>query len=110
MRLIDAGELKEQLEQIFEEANKWKNKTALVGDHIRYERADGAVAAYIEAIMTVNKAPTIDAVPVVRCKDCKYSNDLYSGSRLCCLWTEYGEYGAVVSENDYCSNGRRDKK
>lgn len=52
------------------------------------------------AIEFVKSAPTIDAVPVVRCKDCKW----------------YGEAGCAIhivddsdkpKENDFCSFGER---
>lgn len=56
MRLIDADELKEQLYRLYWEAVGRKSATLY----------------YLEAIMIVDKASTIDAVPVVRCKDCKY--------------------------------------
>ena len=104
MRLIDADELKGQLERIFKEAYEWKNKTALAGDHSRYERADGAVAAYIEAIMTVNKAPTVDAVPVVRCKDCKWFRDV---DDYCICISDESPKGLFVKSNDFCNRGIR---
>lgn len=28
--------------------------------------------------MVINKSPTVDAVPVVRCKDCKYNNHCFT--------------------------------
>lgn len=47
----------------------------------------------------LDNAPTIDAVPVVRCKDCKYLmfSDFYG---------ECGRgYMGIVSPDDYCSKG-----
>ena len=105
MRLIDADELKGQLERIFKEAYEWKNKTALAGDHSRYERADGAVAAYIEAIMTVNKAPTVDAVPVVRCKDCKWADDM-GPSGIYCNHPD-GRNTIFALPDEFCDRGER---
>ena len=69
MRLIDANAL-------IEEAN-----------------ADGAYG-YVDAFQIAN-APTVDAVEVVRCRDCKHR---YSDS-----WCEY------VDDNDnfYCARGER---
>ena len=60
----------------------------------------------------IDKAPTIDAVPVVRCRECKYSS-LPSG-----FTQRYGEPGTLschfgpcnrrnVNENDFCSYGQR---
>lgn len=57
----------------------------------------------IFAARMVNKMPPVDAVPVVRCRDCKY---LYTD--------EYGvlacaESGAMLNpeEDDFCSRGQR---
>lgn len=53
----------------------------------------------------IDEAPTVDAVPVVRCRDCKYSEP-YNGStkstlRLKCL------YRSGVLENWFCEHGKR---
>lgn len=48
----------------------------------------------------INEAPIIDAVPVVRCKDCVNGN-MDRGFFLCC------SSGMVVNEDDFCSYGER---
>ena len=49
---------------------------------------------------TVQKAPTIDAVPVVRCKDCKHSrNDELWHMRWC--------KGVTVKDEHFCADGER---
>lgn len=60
-------------------------------------------AFYRVPYYAIENAPTLDAVPVVRCRDCKY---LYTD--------EYGflacaESGAMLNpeENDFCSYGQR---
>lgn len=53
----------------------------------------------------IDKAPTIDAVPVVRCKDCKYSSyDSELNDAMICTRTNdgYWRHG-----NDFCSYGER---
>ena len=54
------------------------------------------------ATLILQEAPTVDAVPVVRCKDCKW------------LYDEMGDYccrshrGLVrICENSFCSYGER---
>lgn len=47
----------------------------------------------------VDEQPTIDAVPVVRCKDCKYWRDDD------CKNDNHGY--CPISENDFCSRGVR---
>lgn len=50
----------------------------------------------------VEEQPTVDAVEVVRCKDCKYCD---RGN--CDFWDD--GYGAIVSMDDFCSQGERRK-
>ena len=61
------------------------------------EYADG----WNSAIKIIDNAPTVDDVPVVRCKDCKHL--IFSDC--------YGECGAarigIVSPYDFCSYGER---
>ena len=52
----------------------------------------------------IRRRPTIDAVEVVRCKDCKYwqdNNDGYPHEE--CRW----EHGETPDANDFCSYGER---
>lgn len=55
------------------------------------------------ALDEIRHAPTVDAVPVVRCKDCEYSYDEIS--YLCC------SHGVCVDcevpPNFYCAYGKR---
>ena len=59
---------------------------------------------YVEAIFAVADAPTIDAVEVVRCKDCKQGkiDTLYGSVLYHCL----GGYGFNKAEH-FCSYGER---
>ena len=52
----------------------------------------------------IRKRPTVDAVEVVRCKDCKYwqdNNDGYPHEE--CRWW----HGETPDDNDFCSYGER---
>ncbi len=85
MRLIDADALKSKVQ-----AQEWKR--------------DPAVILALDWIyMLINEQPTIDAVPVVRCKECEYYNI------TCCSsgtgWCENMDMG--VSDDFYCANGAR---
>ena len=54
---------------------------------------------------------TVDAVPVIRCRDCKYSRELNHEDPKerqfieGCVWCMNWEYG--VFPDDYCSNAKR---
>ena len=54
----------------------------------------------------INEQPTVDAVEVVRCKDCQYS-----GTDSCPTWYEdrmtYRDCWHLDGDNDFCSYGER---
>lgn len=54
------------------------------------------------ALDEIRHAPTVDAVPVVRCKDCKYRDGTPGQPNILC---------AQMHEDDFCSYGecREDK-
>lgn len=55
----------------------------------------------------IDNAPTIDAVPVVRCKDCRYYQDNNGGyPNADCKWCK----DETPDANDYCSCGERNEK
>ena len=89
MRLIDAKEMESGIKEAF------KENPFLMGMLLRW----------------VRKHPTIDAVPVVRCKDCNnYADAIGKDSgKPCgygqCKWPT-GIRG-IVCADDYCSFGER---
>ena len=55
-----------------------------------------------DVIMMIKTAPTVDAVEVVRCRECKYHEDTHvTGFEHCCL------YDLTMRYNDFCSYGKR---
>lgn len=60
----------------------------------------------LSVLEKLDAAPTIDAVEVVRCKDCKYSYDNISGlycSHGVCIY-------CIVPPDFYCPEGKRKEK
>lgn len=55
----------------------------------------------------IEKAPTVDAVPVVRCKDCKYSCKDRNGRTCEGYWYELSEFAVPVEDDGFCSYGER---
>ena len=55
----------------------------------------------------INELPTVDAVPVVRCKDCKHyqfaDNRAFGFPVRRCEWTGFED----VDDEDFCSRGER---
>ena len=64
------------------------------GDALMYEANSDGAYGYVDA-KQISDAPTIDAVEVVRCRDCKHR---YSDS-----WCEYVD----DDDNFYCARGER---
>lgn len=92
MRLIDADALKEELLKAKEENEK---------EHL--------VLIDNDFITLIHDAPTVDAVEVVRCKDCK--NGVSVGNDLSCShFSGLCGLNVVVNNNEFCSYGERANK
>lgn len=61
----------------------------------------------VMAVDDLSYLPTIDAVPVVRCKDCKYIYTIGSYPFVVCSCTHNKGLGDNVKLNDFCSYGER---
>ena len=58
-------------------------------------------------VRMLNEAPTIDAVSVVRCKECKwYDNGQNESDSWNCCTRHFGHY-IDVNDDDFCSYGER---
>lgn len=58
------------------------------------------------ALDEIRHAPTVDAVVVTRCKDCKYSCEDETGRTCEGYWYELSEFAVSVKDNDFCSRGK----
>lgn len=52
----------------------------------------------------IDMMPTVDAVPVIRCKDCRNSDPWYAYERRCFLWSENG---ISVFDDGFCNYAER---
>lgn len=94
MRLIDADELKELI----------CNNVYPVQDAFNTQDYGMFWTGGIEK--AIDNAPTIDAVPVVRCKDCVHCADDWNGNQP--MFTcELGMCGESVEPKDFCAYGER---
>ena len=97
MRLIDADKLKK-------EVLMWMPSDPCgIAEKERPIETDIVVSLMME----IEDAPTIDAVEVVRCKDCKHAHMTYGGEcKYCDKWEEDGE--ALYLDGDFfCAYGER---
>lgn len=60
-----------------------------------------------EAKIAIEKLPTADVVPVLRCKDCKSSCKDGNGRTCEGYWYELSEFAVPVKDDDFCSYGER---
>ena len=97
MRLIDGDVAVENIEE-------WLNSvgTALIGNGLSYTG---------ELMGCIEDAPTVDAVPVVRCRECKHWKP--SGSKAGNSFSDMEYIGGCEftkycrRESDFCSYGER---
>lgn len=87
MRLIDADALAKAFREAAETDDSKDNRTYWS-------------EALISAAEEADDAPTVDAVEVVRCKDCKWFGDLGCAIRIV-------DDSDKPTENDYCSFAER---
>lgn len=89
MRLIDADKLKAKVR-----AQEWKR--------------DPTIMLALDWIyMLIDNSPTIDAVPVVRCSECRFRNTSWYDKRdmfeSFCRW----DRDESPNDDDYCSYGEK---
>lgn len=97
MRLIDADALRKDLVETLRLCKQWMDDAK---DDETKVVSEANWFAFLEAKLRLDSAPTIDAVPVVRCKDCRHSQkDELWGMRWC--------KGATVKDEHFCADGER---
>lgn len=98
-RLIDAIELP----KLFDAEYKQTMELILSGE----KQLDNLAEGFAEATHIVKYiAPTVDAVPVVRCRECRHHYDAISGP--CCSFGPCVDN--IMSPDDFCSYGEREKE
>lgn len=88
-RLIDGDALMTELSTMYKEPTSTEDFMA-----IGYDKA------IADVVVTAHRQPTVDAVEVVRCKDCKYRDDY----DFC---TGRGYPNALVPDDGFCDKGKR---
>lgn len=103
MRLIDADQM------AVDESEAYMSAQVQITDDLKWLVN---FAAHSKIQKLIADTPTVDAVPVVRCKDCKHYRNYPNG--LCYLHTEpktnsrgYSGDAVCVEPEDFCSYGER---
>jgi hypothetical protein len=95
-RLIDANALRKRMFSYYSCVNENSSKEYYRGETLmNYEVAD-----LIEDC--IDEAQTVDAVPVVRCKDCNWHTGCQAPSVMFCK-----KYNTFMAADDFCSYGER---
>ncbi len=68
-----------------------------------YTASDTVKITVQEAVNILDETPTIDAEPVVRCKDCRWVHYESADVRCCTLHKGL----AMISPDSFCSYGKR---
>lgn len=92
MRLIDANALLEKLSRMI--------------NYCKTDKKVGGLTALFQVGDAVMDSPSVDAVPVIRCKDCDNRIYINMGAEIgvvggCCI------YEAALPEDFYCAYGKR---
>lgn len=103
MRLIDADQM------AVDESEAYMSAQVQITDDLKWLVN---FAAHSKIQKLIADTPTVDAVPVVRCKDCKYYNrgELLAPNKFCFRLkhpTENRLIGYNFAPNDFCSYGEQ---
>ena len=79
------------------------DRTSIFPNGVFYVNGDNPMTSLDELINRIHNAPTVDAVEVVRCKDCKHFVQAEHG----CNHFGYYSHTPWVDEVDFCSYGER---
>lgn len=105
MRLIDADALKESLTETLHRCDEWIENAK---DGETRTIAESNYTAFLESILRVKDAHTIDAVPVVRCKDCRHWSEMQNSAGACLRHSVIdGSWWTGTDSTDYCSFAER---
>lgn len=109
MKLIDADAYAEEMKKRQDACKEWTQRTIDTADEENYLRSCGAYAVFVEAKLLLENQPTIDAVEVVRCEECRYGiteHGISNGWVLCSK--PYTERGNAMHRTDwFCADGER---
>lgn len=102
VRLIDANALDDSFRDSIVKCKQWFEEASVLREKESTARAEQACVTFMECSMRLKKQPTVDAVPVVRCKECKYLG--YNDGYYFCnaIGLSFGD-----KPNWFCADGER---
>ena len=115
-RYIDADAYAAEMKQRQDALKEEMDHAEAMENWEMYYGMSRAFSVFVEAKLTLDAMPTVDAVPVVRCRECKNWDTEYSSGRkslgnyrcVCHEWSnEEDGFYRYTAEDDYCSYGER---
>ena len=101
MRLIDADSLMEEL-------SKWLKEVDPAHPSENYALLPMEEDIIVSTLMTIEEQPTIEAVPVIRCKDCRYMRiERTEGSLSPTYWCYCEQTNCDTDSWGYCHRAER---
>ena len=106
MRLIDADTIEPFLKEERDFHKKMYDNMQQPCEHDDKQIVGAYYTAYSKSYRAIKDAPTIDAVPVVRCKDCKHRDP--EDKRCDCGGHEWVKGKILPVKDDwFCADGER---
>ena len=102
MRLIDADAYAAEMKTRQDACKEMIDAAEEDGNDEVYDRMNCAFGIFVEAKLTLDAMPTIDAVPVVRCNDCKHHEVFKDGANGWC-----NGHGCQTDVTYFCADGER---
>ena len=112
-RYIDADAYAAEMKTRQDACLELMNAAREMDNEKMYGQKSAAFSVFVEAKLTLDAMPTVDAVPVVRCRECKYAHLTYDGDiKYCDLLAVKDEYGDCDpcfyrSGDWFCADGER---
>lgn len=104
-RLIDANAYAAEMKTRQDACLELMNAAREMDNEEMYGQKSAAFSVFVEAKLTLDAMPTVDAVPVVRCRECRWwSKDEPDDEYGYCY---NGKIIGGTKENWYCADGER---
>ena len=98
-RYIDADAYAAEMKTRQDACLELMNAAREMDNEEMYGQKSAAFSVFVEAKLTLDAMPTVDAVPVVRCKDCYYYQPESENTEAFCKITKLG-----CGEDFFCGN------
>lgn len=101
-RYIDADAYAAEMKTRQDACLELMNAAREMDNEEMYGQKSAAFSVFVEAKLTLDAMPTVDAVPVVRCKDCKHHEVFKNGVNGWC-----NGHGCPADVTYFCADGER---